>query len=640
MGSTSTSTPRSQAQQKVEEDLQRQLAEVVQRKRNEKSSAFEKFGKAYFDHPAKFAQDCVKWPDGEAPTAYQEMIWELIPEKERVAVRGPHGLGKCLAETERVPLADGRLITAKDLIGRYFAVLAYEPDGEQRPSLAWAESDGIKRVYRVTTQSGRTIVRTGNHPLLSARLRQHAPRQPINIAWTPIDDLKHGALVLCPEELQCRGSHRASDDEVKLLGYLLGDGGVTSGIRFTQKPGPARDEFCEIVERLGSAWRLEGDITVCVTGPDRVIFGDGSNPVLTLIRKWGLVGKKSIDKRFPDWVWELPNDQLALLLNRLFSCDGYAYTYDKTSKANGRIQRQGRIGITLASEGMIRDIELVLLRLGINGQIRHRKVTYQGAADFHGKKTFDAWEWASWRSSEINRFAEVVGIYGKEAAVQRAVEACCPADEKKLFKWFYRNCPIGYRWEKIDTIEDLGEQPTVSITVEPTHTFLTTFVEHNSASCSIAILWFALTREALRLDWKLPVTASVQNQLKNYLWPEVKKWSRRLNWDRVGRPAFNQRSELLTMELHLVLGQAFCVSPEEPGKLEGAHADHLFFCYDEAKLIEEGIWDAAEGAFAGSGPDTGMYAFALAISTPGEPSGRFYQIHQKAKGWSRGTRSM
>jgi hypothetical protein len=247
MGSTSTSTPRSQAQQKVEEDLQRQLAEAVQRKRNEKSSAFEKFGKAYFDHPAKFARDCIRWSDGEAPTAYQEMIWQLIPEKERVAVRGPHALGK-------------------------------------------------------------------------------------------------------------------------------------------------------------------------------------------------------------------------------------------------------------------------------------------------------------------------------------------------------------------------------------------------SCLCSISILWFALTREALRLDWKCPITASVQNQLKNYLWPEVKKWSRRLNWEKIGRPAFNHRSELLTQELHLILGQAFCISPEEPGKIEGAHADHLYFCYDEAKLIEEGIWDAAEGAFAGSGPDTGMYAFALAISTPGEPSGRFYQIHQKTKG--------
>jgi hypothetical protein len=153
-----------------------------------------------------------------------------------------------------------------------------------------------------------------------------------------------------------------------------------------------------------------------------------------------------------------------------------------------------------------------------------------------------------------------------------------------------------------------------------------------STSCSVGILWFGLTREALRFDWKLPVTASVGNQLKNYLWPEVKKWSRRLDWKKIGRPHFNTRNELLTLELHLTFGQAFCVAPEEPGKIEGAHADHLFFCYDEAKLIPDGIWDAAEGAFSGAGPDTGRYAFALAISTPGEPTGRFYSIHQRAKG--------
>ena len=66
--------------------------------------------------------------------------------------------------------------------------------------------------------------------------------------------------------------------------------------------------------------------------------------------------------------------------------------------------------------------------------------------------------------------------------------------------------------------------------------------------------------------------------------------------------------------------------------MEGAHADHLYFCFDEAKLVKDGIWDAAEGAFSGAGPDTGHYAFALAISTPGEPTGRFYAIHQRAKG--------
>ena len=49
-----------------------------------------------------------------------------------------------------------------------------------------------------------------------------------------------------------------------------------------------------------------------------------------------------------------------------------------------------------------------------------------------------------------------------------------------------------------------------------------------SATASWVILWFALTRDGD--DWKLPTTASAWRQLTKYLWPEVRKWRRRLNW--------------------------------------------------------------------------------------------------------------
>ena len=147
-----------------------------------------------------------------------------------------------------------------------------------------------------------------------------------------------------------------------------------------------------------------------------------------------------------------------------------------------------------------------------------------------------------------------------------------------------------------------------------------------SCLASITILWFSLTREALGKDWKAVVTASVGTQLKQYLWPEVKKWCREIRWDKVGRATFNNRNELLTEALQLTYGRAFCVAPEEPAKLEGAHADHLLYVFDEAKAIPDAIFDAAEGAFSGAGSDTGRLAYALTMSTPGAPLGRFYDI--------------
>ena len=43
-------------------------------------------------------------------------------------------------------------------------------------------------------------------------------------------------------------------------------------------------------------------------------------------------------------------------------------------------------------------------------------------------------------------------------------------------------------------------------------------------------------------------------------------------------------------------------------------------------------FDAAEGAFSTAGVEEGTTAYAMAISTPGDPSGRFYDIHARVEG--------
>lgn len=144
------------------------------------------------------------------------------------------------------------------------------------------------------------------------------------------------------------------------------------------------------------------------------------------------------------------------------------------------------------------------------------------------------------------------------------------------------------------------------------------------------ILHFALTRDGQ--DWKAPTTASAWRQLTHYLWPEIRKWARRLRWDRIGRPPFDPRTELLALSLKLRTGEAFAVASDTPELMEGAHADHLLYVFDESKAIRAATFDAAEGAFSGAGRDTVADAYALAISTPGEPAGRFYEICARQPG--------
>jgi hypothetical protein len=143
-----------------------------------------------------------------------------------------------------------------------------------------------------------------------------------------------------------------------------------------------------------------------------------------------------------------------------------------------------------------------------------------------------------------------------------------------------------------------------------------------TTTMAVAILWFALTRDGD--DWKIPTTASVWRQLEEFLWPEIHKWARRLRWDRIGREPFIAGKELLDLSLNLRTGSAFALASDKPSSLEGAHADHILYVFDESKAIETATFDAAEGAFSTPGE-----IMALAVSTPGDSSGRFWEIHAK-----------
>jgi hypothetical protein len=149
-----------------------------------------------------------------------------------------------------------------------------------------------------------------------------------------------------------------------------------------------------------------------------------------------------------------------------------------------------------------------------------------------------------------------------------------------------------------------------------------------TAAAAWLTLWFALTRDAMPGgDWKVVTTASAWRQLTHYLWPELHKWARRLRWDRIGRGRFDERAELLGLVLKLTHGEAFAAASDKPDLIEGAHASHLLYVFDEAKAIPPATWDAAEGALASG------QCYALAISTPGEPQGRFYEIHSRKPGY-------
>jgi hypothetical protein len=153
-----------------------------------------------------------------------------------------------------------------------------------------------------------------------------------------------------------------------------------------------------------------------------------------------------------------------------------------------------------------------------------------------------------------------------------------------------------------------------------------------TALASWIVLWFCLTRDGIdNADFKAPLTASNWRQLSKFLFPEIHKWVRRLNWKRIGRPPFKKKAELLEQSLKLSTGEAFCLASKQPAALEGVHANSVLYVLDESKAIQDAIWDSVEGAFS-TGNKEGTEVYVLAISTPGPQMGRFFEIHNKKEG--------
>ncbi len=198
--------------------------------------------------------------------------------------------------------------------------------------------------------------------------------------------------------------------------------------------------------------------------------------------------------------------------------------------------------------------------------------------------------------------------------------------EKQPDEWKYHNDPVLFVKDILRVKEIAPYQEEAMRTLVADRRLCIRSCHGAGKTCLSAwlILWFVWRwRES---DCKVVTTASAWRQLNEYLWPEVRKWARRAQWGRAGVEVRENR-ELLSLSLTLGGAKAFAVASNDHEKIEGAHASNLLYVFDEAKAIAPETWDAAEGAFSQGN------CFALAISTPGEPVGRFYDIQQRKPGY-------
>jgi replicative DNA helicase len=391
---------------------------------------------------------------------------------EMIVIAARPSMGKCLTANSELLLSDGSIATIEEVYqARAGQLLTLKSDwkfGVAKPS-AFVD-DGKKPVFKVRTRLGREIETTLTHPFLTVA------------GWKPLGDLRVGDAVAVPRLLPVFGADRARECEVKLLAYLLGDGCLThSSPTFTNTNRLVRDDFAEAAREFGAVEVREFDsngtratslrivrdastpnrrttfasalreaissrrlsarkvalaigaspVSVCewqkghcvpdekhwtklcafLETRENTLMPDGIhataqnrlNSLALWLRELGVLGCDAHTKFIPKFIFKLERDSMALFLNRLFATDGWASI---------QVSGQGQIGYSSVSRRMIRQVQHLLLRFGIISSVRERSVLYKGS-----RRT--AWQLEITDSDALRIFIREIGIFSKEAAIQR-----------------------------------------------------------------------------------------------------------------------------------------------------------------------------------------------------------------------------
>ncbi len=327
-----------------------------------------------------------------------------------VFVCGARGSGKCLHGDTLITLENGLVAPIKDLENIEGNVFGLDHGLKVKPLHRQGfYKRKVEKLLNLKLKSGKQIRLTPEHPLLTVN------------GWVPAEDIELGGRIATPRVLNSFGKLKMRDCDVKLLAYLLAEGHLSNQfVLFSNFDEKIIEEFKKSVGEFDENLRIEihskkGCFRIAqkrmkidtshIVRNEKGQFTNESFivPQESSLMQWlesiGVYGKLSAQKFIPNEIMQLEKEQIAIFLNRLFSCDGSIY------RINNR-EKNWAICYASSSEKLIRQVQHLLLRFGLNSRIREKQ------AKCNGKK-FKSFELVMYAGNAIN-FIKEIGFYGKK----------------------------------------------------------------------------------------------------------------------------------------------------------------------------------------------------------------------------------
>ncbi|MFM9420007.1 LAGLIDADG family homing endonuclease [Thermus scotoductus] len=432
------------------------------------------------------------WATGEPGLIFVDRINELSALKglgPRYQIRSTN---PCFVGSTRIPTEYG-LVPIKELAqkGSFFLVTDNRAPfgglGRPRPGMgttvrraAKAFFTGVKPVVRLTTREGLEVTLTPDHKVLTPEGYREAgslkPGDRILIqsgeGLFPKEELLPAAVLAVAQARVAtagsRGSRGRQDVQAQYanlptrwsrelgvaLGWLLGDGYLREdGVGFYF----SRQDFEHVswLPTLLRDWFGGGSLQETASSTYHLHFNRIPSEFFQAL---GVKPAKATEKRVPESLFRAPREAVVGFLQGLFSADG--------SVQINPHKKDATIRLASSSLGLLKDVQLLLLNLGIYGKIyKRREAGLKALPNSQRKLTLYpvAAQYELILGAE-NRdyFAEVVGFLQKEK-------------QEKLMA-FLKDRPRGSYAKPflatVDRVEPAGETPVYDLTEPVTHSLI------------------------------------------------------------------------------------------------------------------------------------------------------------------------
>ena len=375
----------------------------------------------------------------------------------------------CVCAGSRVWTADGNCVNIEDL-NIEDGIVGWDTYQAVPQNISNLNPPASKPCLRITTNSGRTIECSTDHPLLwstpgkTTRVEGSRKDNERKKAWLwhKAELCKVGEQVGIIDEIPIFGRNRMW--EPRLVGWLIGDGSY--GTDKTPRLSNCDKDILQYVESNFDT-RLERQYLTKEGKEYKELRIKG---ICSKLRELGIYGQTKEKKRLPNNIHTYDWYTLTELIGGLFDTDGYV-----------RVDKDGRVRLILTQcqKEILMQIQEVLLHFGVHASVRHIKSDnrehYSNGKLIKSKN--GEWRLEINDITSVAKFAENISL--TVAYKQSALDMIWLFVQGHLAK--HRKYVCGIHTEKIVKIEDIGIKPIYNLTAKEQSNYIVNgIVTHNT----------------------------------------------------------------------------------------------------------------------------------------------------------------